>query len=523
MPHAILFSPDRHVSTGPSLPGRPADVAALLMGVVLVLVGGCSDGKPQKVTSPSPSSPSATPVAHGSVSSPSSVESVTAADTKRGDTSPPLSPSTTNENPASETAPSQTFRPADPRNPLDDAPLAAMGIHCYESRRLKLYTDIAAEKVQHLPGYVDQLYEALEEYFGPMPPDRVGSDFQMTGYLIGDEALFREVKLVPENLPKIEHGRHRANEFWLRDQAFDYYRAHLLLHEATHCFMTYMPDTQSPVWYLEGMAEFFATHRQAEDGTLNFGIMPSAPEEVPGWGRISLIRDAFARSQPKSMPQIFALGPLDFFDPEPYAWSWGLCEFLCRHPRYRERFQTLGQQSRGRNFPEKFASFFDDDMADMATEWMLFVVNLQYGYDVERSAITFLPTTSLNSDQAQLTTLVKADHGWQSTGLVLKAGELYRVQASGQITLADTPKPWICEPDGVSIDYVDGQPIGKLLGCLRSDDHAASSSMVHILAIGREKSFKSPVTGTLFLRVNDGWDRLVDNTGDYEVRITRED
>ena len=56
----------------------------------------------------------------------------------------------------------------------DDAQLAELGVHLYESNRLKLYTDIDPEIARQLPEYVDQAYEAMVEYFGPLPPNREG-------------------------------------------------------------------------------------------------------------------------------------------------------------------------------------------------------------------------------------------------------------------------------------------------------------------------------------------------------------
>jgi hypothetical protein len=418
-------------------------------------------------------------------------------------------------------APVQVYRPNDVRPQHDDAQLAALGVHRFDSRRLRLYTDIEADKARLLPPMVDQLFEALEDYFGALPPARDGADYQMTGYLIRDLALFRETGLVPEDLPTFEHGRHRANEFWLRDQEFDYYRAHLLLHEATHSFMTCMPRSEVVVWYMEGMAENFATHRRGDDGKLQFGIMPTSPEEVAGWGRITLIRQSFAADTLLSIPQMFQLVPGDYFRPLPYAWSWGLSTFLRTHPRYRERFQELGRTGRNPEFFRRFHELFDRDADNLNTEWLLFIVNLQYGYDIVRAAIDFIPGVPLTAELPQRVAQVTSERGWQSTAIELQQGQTYQVTATGQLTLADHPKPWLTEPDGISFDYYDGQPVGRLLGCIRATDPAQTATMLKVLPIGRSRKFVAPVTGTLYLRVNDHWNRLDDNHGAYTVTITR--
>ena len=97
--------------------------------------------------------------------------------------------------------PQPIHRPDDQRPKHDDRRLAEVGIRLYESKGLKLYTDIDAEVARTLPPVIDAVYLAWGEYFGKLPPDLIDSEFQMTGYLIRDEALFREANLVPEDLP----------------------------------------------------------------------------------------------------------------------------------------------------------------------------------------------------------------------------------------------------------------------------------------------------------------------------------
>lgn len=395
-----------------------------------------------------------------------------------------------------------------------------MGIRRWASRHLILYSDVEPEAAQHLPALVDQLYAALTDYFGPLPPAKDGRDFQMTGYLIGDLAVFRETGLVPEDLPTFEHGRHRRYEFWLRDQPFDYYRAHLLLHEATHCFMTIMPDQSSPVWYLEGMAEFFGTHQQDTQGRTTFGIFPERPDDVPGWGRITLIRQAIADGQPLTLPDIFKLDAHSYGEPTPYAWSWAACEFLARHPDYRHRFQELGRTGRGPGFSTTMHRLFSADQSDLAKEWQLFIHNLQYGYDLDRAAIDFMAGKPLVDLQ---TVKITANRGWQSTAVLLQVGQTYQITTSGQVVLASEPKPWISEANGITIDYSNGQPLGRLLACIDPETPSAADGMEQVFPLSTSRKFTAPVTGTLYLRVNDGWNQLADNTGSYSVLIEQSD
>ncbi len=438
---------------------------------------------------------------------------------------------TTETDPATEPAaptaaskPQPVHRPDDQRLKHDDRRLAEAGIRLYESKRLKLYTDIDAQAARALPPVIDAVYLAWVEYFGALPPDRAGSEFQMTGYLIRDEALFREAGLVPEDLPMFEHGRHRRNEFWMREQQYDYFRRHLLIHEATHCFMTFMPGVDAPVWYIEGMAEYFATHHIEPDGSVSFRVMPTSPEAFAGWGRIKGIRDEYVANKGKSIRNLIAMRPTEFLKPEPYAWSWALCQFLDAHPRYRERFRKLGGHTQGRAFQREFEVAFDDDSRDLNTEWLQFVINLQYGYEATRAAIDFQPGQPLTTDRPSHRLDIAADRGWQSSGVLLEAGQTYEIAASGRFTLADRPKPWESEPQGITFRYFDRRPLGLLVGCLRTEEGNAggdNDSMVKVIEIGRSRSLEAPLTGTLYLRLNDAWNSLGDNRGRVSVEIGR--
>jgi hypothetical protein len=430
----------------------------------------------------------------------------------------------TETKPITESDPPPKFRLPDQRPVHDDRQLAAAGIHAYESKRLKLYTDIDAEVAKSLPPLVDQLYDALVDYFGPLPPDPKGADFQMTGYLIRDEALFREHDLM-EGLPMLLHGKHHANRLWLRDQEHAYYRRHLLLHECTHCFMTIVPGTTPPVWYMEGMAELFGTHRLRPDGKADFRILPNEADDVGGWGRISAVRRECAEKRPLTLFGVCQLPAEAFVKPEAYAWSWALCHFLDSHPRYARQFRELGRHLIDGEFEGRFREAFGADLRDVSTEWTLFEHQIQPGYDTARAAIEFQTPHPLDRQQVR-TVIVKAARGWQDVGVQVAAGDVVEFSATGEFRLAQEPKPWISEPQGISFRYFNGIPLGRLVACLDADpiaDTEASPGMhlLHVVPIGKSARLTIPANGRLLLRLNDAWDALADNEGTVEVTIRR--
>jgi hypothetical protein len=105
----------------------------------------------------------------------------------------------------------------------------------------------------------------------------------------------------------------------------------------------------------------------------------------------------------------------------------------------------------------------------------------------------------------------------------LEAGQHYQLRATGRYQLAGQPRVWWCEPNGVSIRYYHGQPLGILLAAVRSDDGATGSSGLLLpQVVGLETVLTAPRDGTLYLRINDAPDSLADNQGTLTVEVTPE-
>ncbi|MCA9114271.1 MAG: hypothetical protein KDA79_04245 [Planctomycetaceae bacterium] len=431
--------------------------------------------------------------------------------------------------------PACPLRPDDDRPQHDDAALAELGIEVYRSHRLKLYTDVPAEVASKLPRLVDQLYRQIEAYFGPIPPHPSGEEYQMTGYLMRDQRVFRETGLLPDSLPPFLHGRQEGRQFWMNDQEHDYYRRHLLLHEATHCLMRVMPpETHGPSWYMEGMAELFGTHHSDFKDDYRFirtCAMPTTREEFAGLGRITMIQDERAAGRVLSINDVRQLGPNSYLKNEPYAWSWALCVFLNHHPRFTERFQQLAKLVGTRSLSPAFDQLFAPDRALLEQEWRLFVRQLQHRYSVWSTATVYQPQPAdaeEGSTGSGAAVLIDANRGWQSTGVRVEQGVPVKLTATGQFALAHIPRKWISEANGISLRYANGHRLGLLLGMVALDESQAAAELsevtapgrLQIVPIGSQGTFVPPASGTLFLRLNDEWWELYDNTGQVTVTIS---
>jgi hypothetical protein len=418
---------------------------------------------------------------------------------------------------------------ADTKGPaIDDARVAAAGIRKLSGERLTLYTDLSGDEIDRLPKVFEQAFPQWCRYFGV--EESKHADWRMTGVLMKDKARFVQCGLLPGDLPPFPHGYTVNDTLWVYEQPSDYYRRHLLLHEGTHGFMFTVLGSCGPPWYMEGMAEYLGTHRW-HDGRLMLGYMPENREEVPEWGRVRIIQDAAVEHPSLSLKTVIEFPPSAHHETESYAWCWAAVTLLDRHPRYQERFHQLIPLVRRPDFNEHFYGLFKADWQELCEEWQLMTANMEYGYDVVRSAVDFTPGKALLSNSplplgegpgARAVTIA-ADRGWQNSGLRLEAGAKYRLTAAGRYQVAKDPK-WQCEPGGVSIRYYQGRPLGILLAAVRPDHPSpeSTSALLRPTVVGLGATLTPTETGTLFLKINHSAGELEDNAGELKVQVRRE-
>ena len=414
-------------------------------------------------------------------------------------------------------------RPSRPRwSPpaIDEERARGSGLRKCSSRHLTLYTDLPENAaVDELPAVFDGAVPQWCEYF------EIGTDqaaaWHMTAYLMADKDKFRRAGLLPDQLPPFLHGYQRDAELWLHEQPTDYYRRHLLLHEGTHAFMQWSLGACGPPWYMEGVAELLATHRW-QDGKATLRYFPKSREETPHWGRIKIIRDDLAANRGKLPEDVMQYDHAAHLNVEPYAWCWALATFFDSDPFTQPKFRELRRFTTGTEsqFNEQFRRWIEPEWPRLVRQWKVFVFNVEYGYSLARELIEPKPTQSLPAQGAEVT--LAADRGWQSTGIRLDAGTTYRFEASGRFQVADQPKIWWCEPNGVTIRYHRGLPLGILLGAIVDEDDPSRdvTAWIHPDPLGLRRESTVDRSGTLYLRINDSPAELDDNAGELTVHIT---
>ncbi|MDR1141023.1 MAG: hypothetical protein LBL62_04965, partial [Planctomycetaceae bacterium] len=351
--------------------------------------------------------------------------------------------------------------------PLDESAIKQSGIRRLESKHLILYTDLSASKqIDELPELFDQLIPLLCNYFDLNPQNY--ETFKVEGFLIDDFEKFKSSGTVRQ-VPNLRNGYALRCRIWVRNPDSEYYRRHLLLHEGVHAFMGYAFGYWGPPWYREGTAELLGTHR-VENGYLTLASFPKSRNELSGWGRIDLIRDDFAKNHARTIKGIFDLESEDYDENTAYGWSWAFAAFCENHPRYRTAFRQTAWKLNGtptdvaKRFLELLTQKIQNEppqwneqeiMNHLDNDWLDFVTNLNYGYDFERTKIDYDKNAQpISTPETQFT--IQADKGWQSSGIRLERAKTYRFTASGRFQLAEKPKIWYSEPNGITLRYYRG-------------------------------------------------------------------
>lgn len=408
---------------------------------------------------------------------------------------------------------------------LNDRKIESAGIRKLTGKHLILVTDVpSSPEIDRLPAVFDAAVPLWAEYFGV--DLKKTERWQARGYLMGERRRFESLGLLPPGHADFQNGISMGAEFWWLDQPTAYYRRHLMLHEGTHVFMVSFLGGCGPGWYMEGIAELFATHRLDEQsGELSMRIMPESREEVPMLGRIKLIRDAVAAEHILTLPEVMKLDNREQLGNEAYAWCWAAAKLLDTHPRYRQRFHSLYESVLDPQFNDRFRHVFENDWQNLNAEWQAYIAALDHGYDFDRMAVDFRSGEPASAGSARAT--IASDQGWQSTGIRLETGHAYKVTAAGRYQIATEKteagvKPWPCEPGGVTVEYHDGHPLGMLLGAVipaAEFPPTAPMTFAHPIAIGLEATIKPAASGTLYLRVNDSAANVEDNRGSLSVRV----
>ncbi|MFN7629255.1 MAG: hypothetical protein ACK5PZ_20715, partial [Pirellula sp.] len=260
------------------------------------------------------------------------------------------------------------------------------GLRKLTSGNLTLITDLPID--QELKSWPDVLHQAIERWdqVWTVPAERKQS-LQLTAFLIGDKSIFQSAGYL-DGVPEFDDGYQLADRIFVMEQPSEYYRRHLFLHEATHWIMfQYFGGAGSP-WFMEGMADMFATHRWA-DGKLTLGVIPSDPREVPHWGRFKRLREMVQRGEAPTLASVLRFGNQRENRIDRYVWSWAACFFFWNHPEYQRAIADAASPplNYSMDLSNRLRMSLADRWAIVEADWNGFITEFDFGFDPQRSMI----------------------------------------------------------------------------------------------------------------------------------------
>lgn len=399
------------------------------------------------------------------------------------------------------------------------APLPT-GFQRLSGQYVEIITDLPlSEEIQQLPKVFDAAIPTWCRVFD-MTLAEV-ADWRGTVYVMLDRGRFQSAGLIPDHLPNFPFGFQFGNQMWLTEQPSAYYRRHLMLHEGTHWFMNRKYGENGPPWLMEGMAEWLGTHRwNAANQQLVMGVIPSNKREVPYWGRLSLIQDQLASGIAPSLETIMRYDNTAHQHVDAYAWSWAVVLFLQSHPNTKASFQAL--LKRPMHADSRLTRWLfgrlRDDWPYLRQEWNAMLSDLDYGYDLSRGfARITRDAAAKHAEPFEIDT----SQSWQASGICVRTGEKIKITAGGQFVVGRVPDDWVCYPDGVTLQYHRGQPLGRLMMAVLAPIRGEPpfSSFVSSTAVGAELVWTATNDGELHFRVNEAGSGLSDNEGKVRIAI----
>lgn len=373
----------------------------------------------------------------------------------------------------------------------------AAGIHEYSSKNFVLRTDMAADEARELLQRLETMLVLVGRYFGKpnsqiiemnvvkdqakWPPGSIDPDAQNSIETGGG------ITLSVTQFRSVGNGTRQAvaakSVVWaVADRGTPQ-------HEAVHAYCHQTFGRTGPTWYSEGMAELGQYWKEKEDAVNIHDVVLT-----------------YLKSQePKELTEIVAAGQQTGDSWENYSWRWALCHLLAANPNYASRFKPLGlallndQQT-------SFEAVYGPMAKEITFEYYFFLKHLDQGFRADLCSwdwkAKFQRLKGTGSAQVKL----DAMRGWQPSRVAVKEGDKLSVVATGEWQVSKSGKKLTADGDETGK--------GKLVGIL-FDDYKLSEPF----ELGASSEWSAPGDGNLFLRCQDEWNSLADNSGTVTIKV----
>lgn len=360
------------------------------------------------------------------------------------------------------------------------------------SPHFRFVSDLSDREARMVLDKLETMFGLLTKYFGRGPTAPV------EGFIVRDLSRWPDGLLVEaEGVRKIANNEgicfnsslgnaRRATLYSCDDHG-------VIQHECTHGFCHLAFGSTGPTWLAEGVAEL-GNNWKVESTAVN-----ASPTVI----------NYLKQADPKrKLLEIAIPGRTDAGTWRDYAWRWALCHLLAYNPNYADRFKPLAIALMRGQDNISFEAVYGPVASQISFEYDLFLQQIDNGYRSDLTAWQWKVKAAKLSSKRISKSKMKADYGWQATQVLLEKGVSYDVAGVGE---------WKVASAGKAVD-ADGRPDGRgrLVGAIFHDFQLSEP-----IEFGKRHTFTAPTDGQLFVRCQDAWHELADNSGSLTVHVRR--
>jgi hypothetical protein len=375
---------------------------------------------------------------------------------------------------------------------------AATGPTDYRSQNFYIHTDLSADDAKDLLERLETMLSIISSYWA-RPCSGV-----IECYVVEDLSRWPQGALPKEGLGHIQAGAGVTITATLSSKGGDFLAKSVVYavadrgtpqHEAVHAYCGQTFGTTGPVWYSEGMAEMGQYWRKDEKSAQSVHIH-------------DVVLDYLRGSEPKSLNEIVNGEEFTGDSWQNYAWRWALCHLLANNTNYAPKFRPLGLALLKKQ-ETSFEAVYGDMAREIMFEYRFFLKHLEQGYRADLCSWDWKRKFRSPKGSATVTAKIRADRGWQPSGVIVTGGVDYEYKGAGT---------WQTTEDGANLtadgDASDGP--GRLLGVVMD---TTKYELGEPIELGADGSFTAPTGGQLYLRCRDKWGEVADNKGTVTVKL----
>jgi len=373
----------------------------------------------------------------------------------------------------------------------------------FRSQNFYVHTDLEPKEAQELLERLETMLAIISSYWA-RPCSGV-----IECYVVKDLEKWPQGLLPEDGLPHIEAGAGVTITSTLSSGAATLAKSVVYAvadrgtpqHEAVHAYCGQTFGTTGPVWYSEGMAEM-GQYWHKDEFSKNAKVFQSVHIH-------DVVLEYLRESEPKSLNEIVNGQEFTGDSWQNYAWRWALCHLLANNVNYAPKFRPLGLALLKKE-PTSFEAVYGDMANEIMFEYRFFLKHLEQGYRVDLCSWDWNRKFRAPKGSATVAAKIKADRGWQPSGVIVTSGVEYEYKTAGTWQTAEDAKP--VSADGAQTD--DGA--GRLMGVVMNVE---KFELGEPFELGADGSFSAPSDGQLYLRCRDKWGALADNKGTLTIKL----